>query len=137
MTPTLLIPILAFVAVAAVVGVLAFVFRDGGPKTANRLDVLVGKRTKEDAQKADILRKTAFEGDKKSLLEVLTPNIPSLNKIFEQADCHIKPSTLFGIGMGLALFGATATWLARVPIVFAPLAGMVLFTIPFIWLLNK
>ena len=137
MTPTLLIPLIAFAVVAAVVGLLAFVFRDTGPKAANRLDVLVGKRRKEDEQKADILRKTAFEGDKKSLLEMITPNIPSLQRIFEQADCHIKPSTLFGIGLGLGLLGATASWLARVPIYFAPLAGIVLFSIPFLWLLNK
>jgi tight adherence protein B len=117
--------------------VVAFVLKDySAPKTSERLDTLIGKRRKEDPS-ADILKRTAFASDKKSLLEALTPNILSLEKVFEQADCNIKPSTLFGIGLVLALLGATGSWLAQVPWFFAPLAGLVLFTIPFMWLLNK
>src|SRR5262249_8375755 len=103
---------------------------------AGRLDPLVGKRGKTDPG-ADILKKTAFESDRKSFLEMITPNLPSLQKIVEQADAHIRISTLFGIGLLLAVLGATASWLARVPWFFAPLAGLVTFTIPFLWLLNK
>src|SRR5262249_26520767 len=135
MTP-MFISLAAFVIVAAVVGVLAFVLRDTTPKAATRLDLLVGKRRKDDPG-ADILRQTAFESDKKTLLDQLTPRIPSLDRIFEQANCHIKPSTLFGISAGLALLGATGSWLARVPWFLLPLAGLVMFAIPWIWLLNK
>jgi tight adherence protein B len=135
MTP-MFISLVTFVIVAAVVGLLAFVLRDATPKAATRLDLLVGKRRKEDPG-ADILRKTAFESDKKTLLEQLTPNIPSLHRIFEQADCHIKPSTLFGISLGLAVLGTTGSWLARVPWFLMPLAGLVMFAIPWAWLLNK
>jgi tight adherence protein B len=133
---TLLIPAMAFVAVTALVGLLAFVFRDNSPKTMNRLDTLIGKRRRGD-EKADILRATAFENDKKSLLELLTPKFLSPRKMFEQADCHIKPSTLFGIGLLLASLGATATVLARVPIFFAPLNALVCLSLPFLWLWNK
>src|SRR5207302_2783653 len=70
-------------------------------------------------------------------LEAITPNLPSLQKICEQADSHIKISTLMGVGLVLALLGATGSWLARVPWFFAPLAGLVMFFIPFMWLLNK
>jgi tight adherence protein B len=70
-------------------------------------------------------------------LQMLTPQFPSLTKIFMQADCHISPSTLFGIGLVLGVLGATASWLAGVPIIFAPLAGLVMFTIPLLWLLAK
>ena len=131
-----MISLISFVAVATVVGLLAFVMRDTGTTTAERLDTLVGKRSKGDPG-ADILKKTAFESDKKSFLEAITPNLPSLQKILEQADAHIKVSTLFGIGMLLAVLGATGSWLARVPWFFAPLAGLVAFVIPFLWLLNK
>jgi tight adherence protein B len=128
---------MAFLGVSALVGVVAFVLRDyNAPKTADRLDTLTGRRRKDDAT-TEILKKTAFERDKKSLLEALTPNIPSLHKIFAQADCNIKPSTLMGIGLVLGVLGATASWLARVPLILAPLAGLVMFTIPYIWLLNK
>src|SRR6516164_5813668 len=133
---TLMISLISFMAVSALVGLVAFVLRDyGSPKTDERLDVLVGKR-KDDAG-TDILKKSAFESDKQSFLELITPNIPSLKRIFEQAECHIKPSTLFGISLLLALLGATGSWLARVPWFFAPLAGLVMFFIPLLWVLNK
>jgi tight adherence protein B len=136
MTP-LLISAMVFLTVAALVGVLAFVFRDGTPQTATRLDLLVGKRSREADKAQDILRKQAFEGDKKNLMESLTPKFFSPTKMFEQADCHIKPSTLFGIGLVLALLGATATLLLKVPIYLAPFNGLLLFSLPWAWLWNK
>jgi tight adherence protein B len=127
----------AFLAVSAVVGLVAFVLRDfGGPRTDERLDKVIGKGSRADPA-ADILRKRAFEGDKKSLLEAITPNLPSLQKIFEQADCHIQPSTIFGLGLVLAVVGGTGSWLARVPWFFAPAIGLVFFFVPFGWVLNK
>ncbi|MGL4554293.1 MAG: hypothetical protein ACRC33_24280, partial [Gemmataceae bacterium] len=119
MTP-LLISALVFIGVSALIGLLAFVFREQGPQTATRLDLLVGKRSRQDAQAADILRKTAFENDKKSLMEALTPKFLSLEKLFIQADCHIKPATLGLVGLVLAALGATATVLVRLPIWLAP-----------------
>jgi tight adherence protein B len=133
----MLISVMVFMAVASLVGLLAFVFRDQGPQTATRLDLLVGKRRREDDQAADILRKSAFEGDKKSLMEALTPKFLSPQKLFEQADCHIKPGTLFGIGLLLGAVGATGTLLAQLPLILVPVNGVILFTLPFLWLWNK
>src|SRR6516162_5818355 len=133
---TLIIPAMAFVVVSALVGLVASAFRDNTPKTLNRLETLIGKRRRDD-ERADILRSTAFENDKKSLLELLTPKFLSPKKLFEQADCHIKPSTLFGIGLLLASLGATATVLARVPVYFAPINALVCLSLPFLWLWNK
>jgi tight adherence protein B len=132
----LLISALAFVGVACVVGLVAFVFGDNSSKTVDRLELLTGKKNKED-RSTTILKKAAFERDKKSVLEMLTPNIPSLHKLIVQSDCHIKASTLFGIGMALGVLGATGSWLAGVKIYLAPIAGLVMFLVPFAWLLNK
>jgi tight adherence protein B len=132
----MLISALAFVGVAALVGLVAFVFGDNGNKTGERLDLLTGRKRKDDAS-ATILKKTAFERDKKSLLELLTPNLPSLHKLIVQADCHIRASTLFGIGVGLGILGATASWLAGVKFYFAPIAGVIMALVPLLWLLNK
>src|SRR5262249_19507751 len=119
------------------VGVVALLLRDyGNAGTDERLDILVGKRPQTDAS-TDILKRSAFESDKRSLLELITPNLPSLKRILEQADCRIPASTLFGIGIVLAFLGAVMSWLARVPWFLAPLAGLVLFFLPFLWLLNK
>jgi tight adherence protein B len=135
-TTTTLICAMTFITVAALVGVVSFVLRDTSPKTAQRLDSLVGKRRASDAS-TDILRKTAFESDKKSLLEMLTPKYLSLSKFFEQADCNIKPSTLLGVGVVLGALGFTVSWLARVPWFFMPLAGLLLFLVPLAWVWNK
>jgi tight adherence protein B len=136
MTP-LVISVLAFLGVTTVVGLVAFMLKDYGAASASdRLDTLTGRRRRDDGT-TDILKKTAFENDKKSLLEALTPNLPSFQKWFIQADCHIRPSTLFGIGLLLGFVGATASWLAGVPLVLAPLAGLVMFAVPYLWLLNK
>jgi tight adherence protein B len=136
MTPVM-ISMLAFLVVSALVGVVAFVFRDQTPQTATRLDMLVGKRRREDGQAQDILRKRAFEADKRSLLEAVTPKFLSPQKLFDQADCHIKPSTLTGIGILLGVLGATVTILAQVPWILAPINGLGMFCLPFLWLWNK
>jgi tight adherence protein B len=137
MTTPVLISMLAFVLVTALVGLLAFVLRDRTSQATARLDVLVGKRRREDEAGADILRKTAFENDKKSLLHALTPKFLSPQRLFEQADCHIKPSTLTGIGLLLAAMGVSATLLAHLPWILAPIDGLVMFSLPFLWLWNK
>ena len=135
MTPMML-SLVAFAGVSSVIGLIAFMMRDTSQQTADRLDLLVGKKVKSD-QGTEILKKTAFETDKKSILEMLTPNFPSFQKIFEQADCHIRPSTLTGLGLCLALMGGTLSWLMKVPWYLAPLAGIIVFFIPFVWVLNK
>jgi tight adherence protein B len=132
----LLISFLAFAGVAAVVGLLAFVLNDNSAKVADRLDTLTGRKKKDD-ETTNILKKTAFDRDKKSLLEALTPNLPSLSKIIVQADVHIRASTLFGIGMILGVLGSSASLMMGVKSYLAPIAGIVMFSIPFFWLFTK
>ncbi len=133
----LLISMIAFLAVTGLIGLVAFVFRDTTPQAASRLDMLIGKKRRGGDDKADILRKSAFEGDKKSLMEAITPQFLSPQKLFEQADCHIKPGILMAIGLVLGAAGVTATVLGRIPIYFAPLNGLILFSLPWLWLWNK
>ena len=133
MTP-MIIYALVFLGVASLIGLLAFVFRDQSPQTATRLDLLVGKRRRGETLGPDILRKSAFDNDKKSLLETLTPKFLTPKKLFEQADCHSKPGTLTGVALLLAGIGATGTVLARLPLILIPINAAVLFTLPWIWL---
>ncbi len=135
MTP-LMISMLVFIGVTALLGVLAFFFAGDSSRMNERLDTLTGRRRADD-QATKILKETAVENDKKSVLEMLTPNLPSLQKIMVQADCHIKISTLFGIGLVLGVLGGTASWLAGVPVYLAPLLGMLMFMVPWGWLWNK
>src|SRR5262245_7712310 len=102
---TLTIGIALLVTVA--LGVVFLVFLDRGTnRAAERLDTLVGKRRKESA--ADLLLKqSAQESDKKTLMDALTPSVLTMEKLFEQADCNIKPSSLFAVGLILALVCGT------------------------------
>ncbi|MGE3807948.1 MAG: type II secretion system F family protein, partial [Gemmataceae bacterium] len=131
------IVLLVFVIVVAVGGLLAFMLRgSGGNKAAaSRLDILVGKKRTDSSQ--DILLKKAYEADRNRILEFVQGFMPNLPKFFEQADANIKPSSLVIIGLILGGIGLTGSWLAQVPWVFAPLTGLVLFSVPFIWLWNK
>jgi tight adherence protein B len=128
--------LIVFLIVAAVVGVVFFVFMDRGTNRAERLDTLIGKRRKESAAEL-LLKKSAEEGDKKTLLDALTPKVLTLEKLFEQADCNIKPSTLVGVSLVLfAISGSFSFILIRNWLV-APLVGLGGFTLPWLWLLNK
>ena len=136
MTP-LVISVLAFLGVTAVVGVMLFVLGDdNGQRTTERLETLTGKRRRDD-ESTSILRNAAFDKDRKSLLEMFTPTFPSLQRLFLQADCHIKPSTLFGIGLLLAILGTTASWMAGIKWYVAPLFGILMFLTPWAWLFHK
>src|SRR5258708_34488193 len=109
----LMISVVVLIGVQALLGALMFVFNNGSGKIAERLELLTGRKKKEDAA-TSILKKTALDRDKKSLLEALTPNLPSLQKMLVQADAHIKASTLMGIGVLLALAGFSTSWLMGV-----------------------
>jgi tight adherence protein B len=133
-----MLPLLAFLVVAGLVGLVAFMFRDtSSAKTSERLESLVGKR-RRDSEAELLLRQSHRQSDKQNLLDAITPEFLSMGKIFEQADCNIKPSSLFGIGIGLAFVGGTLSYISTGgSIVIAPLIGLLMFTIPFMWLLNK
>src|SRR5271154_4788646 len=125
-----------FVAVVAVVGCLAFVMRDSDQgRAATRLDILVGKRRQDAA--TELLKKDPFEATQQSIMQAITSRIPNLQRWFEQADCHIAPSSLGTIGLVLAILGVTGSWLAGVPVFFWPVPAMILFLIPWTWLWNK
>ncbi|HEV3203297.1 MAG TPA: type II secretion system F family protein [Gemmataceae bacterium] len=127
--------IVPFVVVLALVGLLAFVFRDSaGGKSGDRLDVLVGKR-RTDGQ-MDLLKKLDFDMDKKTLLEAFTSRMPNLQKFFEQADYN-KPNQLLIVGSVAAVLTMTGSWLAHVPVYFVPVVGVLMFLAPWVWLWNR
>ncbi len=132
----LLIYALVFIGVSAVIGMLFFIFGEGTAKSSERLDMLTGRKKRDD-ETTTILKKTALDRDKNSLLEAITPNIVSLQKLIVQADANITPSTFLVISLILGTLGFTASWLAGVKIYAAPMLGVLLALVPFAWLLHK
>src|SRR5262249_40383381 len=60
----------------------------------------------------------------------------NLTKTFEQADCNIKPSALFGISLGLTVLGAAlCVWLVNIYVV--PIGAVAFFSLPWLWLWHK
>lgn len=134
MNPMILLP---FVIIVGLGMVLAFVFGRGGNKAAaSRLDVLVGKKRSESQQEI-IIKKQDFEADKNKLAALLTAFIPNLQKIFEQADANIKPSSLVGFGALLGVVGIVGSHFAGAPMWIWPFSFLILFLVPFGWLWNK
>jgi tight adherence protein B len=130
-------PILIGGLVLVMVVLLFLAFRKNSEGVASdRLDALVGRNTRKDSS-ADLLLKQALqEAETRSLLDRLTPEFFNLTKTFEQADCNIKPSALFGISVGLAALGAaTCIWLVNVYVI--PIGAIFFFTLPWLWLYHK
>ncbi|MCS6976136.1 MAG: type II secretion system F family protein [Gemmatales bacterium] len=138
---TLILPMLAFLAVVAVFGVVGLMLRSREARGEERLDIYTGQKRQDGAPAVDkvqeIWKEQAFEEDKKNLLDQLLPTLPSIHRIFEQADVNVRPSTLTGISLILLLLGFSLGWLMRIPIYLAPLPGLVLFCVPWCWLWFK
>ena len=133
----ILLPVLVGGLVVAMVAMLYLALRrnDGG-RASERLDQLVGRNTRTDSS-ADLLLKQALqEVDKKTLMDRLTPDFFNVTKTFEQADCNIKPSALFGIAVALSVVGAAlSVWLVNIYV--APLGAVLFFSLPWLWLYMK
>jgi tight adherence protein B len=133
----LLLALLVFVGVTGLVGAVSFVlFKGAGQgRAGDRLDTLVGRaQGRGRDSSADLLIKTTIQevGDQ-NLLERLTPEFFRVSKMFEQADVKIKPSALFGIAIGLGFVGSLISTIL-VNVYVAPVGGLLMFVIPFVWL---
>src|SRR6478609_2101979 len=133
----MLFPILVGGLVIAMIVLLFLAFRKSAEGAASdRLDALVGRNIRKDSSADMLLKQALQEADKKSLLDRLTPEFFNLTKTFEQADCNIKPSALFGISLGLSALGAAmCIWLVNVYVI--PIGVVVFFSLPWIWLYYK
>jgi tight adherence protein B len=133
----MLFPILVGGLVIAMIVLLFLAFRKSAEGAASdRLDALVGRNIRKDSSADMLLKQALQEADKKSLLDRLTPEFFNLTKTFEQADCNIKPSALFGISLGLSALGAAmCIWLVNVYVI--PMGVVVFFSLPWMWLYYK
>jgi tight adherence protein B len=133
----ILLPILIGGLVVAMVAMLYIALRrNDGEKASERLDQLVGRNSRKDSSADMLLKQALQEVDKKTLLDRLTPEFFNFTKVFEQADCNIKPSALFGISLGLAVVGAALSiWLVNLYVL--PLGALLFFMLPWVWLFAK
>ena len=133
----MLFPLLVGGLVIAMLVMLYIAFRQGEDgRAADRLDQLVSRNVRKDSSADMLLKQALQEVDKKTLMDRLMPEFFNLTKVFEQADCNIKPSALFGISVGLAVLGAALSiWLVNLYVM--PIGALLFFSLPWLWLHNK
>src|SRR6476620_8255602 len=98
----IVVSLVAFLVVTGLVAIIAFFVRppEGG-LASDRLDALVGRGSHRESSSDLLLKQALSEVDRKTILDVLTPQFLSMDKVFEQADANIRPSALFAICVGM------------------------------------
>jgi tight adherence protein B len=136
MNPMLFPILIGGLVVAMIVLLWLAVRRNPEGAASDRLDALVGRNLRRDSSADMLLKQALQEADKKTMMDRLTPEFFNLTKTFEQADCNIKPSALFGISLGLCALGAAMSiWLVNIFV--APVGALLFFCLPWIWLHHK
>jgi tight adherence protein B len=131
----MIISIAVFVAVAALVGAVAFLMRDfGSSSVEDRLEVMTGRRRQDEAVTKDVLIREGMEGVT-GLFGKFAQRLQRLALLFEQADSPLKPQTFFWMSLGCAFIGIVVGVIARAPIPLLPVCAMMSGTLPLLWLL--
>lgn len=134
------ISLAAFIAVAALVGAVAAMFRgQADTKIEERLDVLAGLKSAsamKDALKGDSVLSRPLDAAPHFFDAVLNKfGRPEL--LFEQADTNLTTARFFAISGGLAILGAVIPALAGLSLLISPPVGAVLGILPLLWLLIR
>src|SRR5579859_1056759 len=103
-----------FLITVALVSVGFLISSRAGRQDTRLTELLQTKRSPQSgshpgSQPEGIWRDDPFENAKKNLIDNLLPKMPTMQKVFEQADVGIKPSGLLGIGGVLGTLGAMIT----------------------------
>jgi len=135
----LLISIAVFVAVAALVAGLFYLFR-GDPQSnaEERLELLAGIKSASSNREESVLRDGALaDFGKRRGFEEFFSNFASLRRLFEQADVHLTTAQFLGLCLGMAALGAMFAVVAKAPTAVVPVCGLFMGVMPYFWLLFK
>jgi len=133
----IVISVVAFVGVVALVGGVAFVLNGGGSKAEDRLEVITGKKVREEAN-AGIMKEEVLSEGLAGISRgfgAMTDRLGRLTLLFEQADSPIKADMFFIISGVMAVLGGAIAFVFGAPIPLIPLAAIVPATFPLLWLL--
>lgn len=135
----LLISIAVFVAVAALVAGLFYMFRgDSQSNVEERLELLAGIKSAVPNREESVLREGVLaDFGKRRGLEEFFANFASLRRLLEQADVHVSPTQFIGLCVGMAVLGTVFAVIANAPAAVVPLAGAFMGVMPYFWLLFK
>ena len=131
----MLISIVAFIAVVALVGAVAFVLRDmGSTSTEDRLAVLTGKKDAKDKATSGELVREGMDG-LTGIAGSIVSRLGNFGTLFEQADVSISVEKFFIICLGLAGIGTVVPLVLHAHPALIPVGTIVGGVLPFAWLL--
>lgn len=138
MTPILVI-IAAGIGCASLVAFAVTAFMPGSDSTQaeDRLQELARRRPKGGADAGDEPSLLLAGGldDSKHWSQVITGSVPALGTYLEQANIRLTPPQFMGICAGACGAGVIiASLTPGLPILFAPIAGLILGVVPMAWL---
>ncbi|MCS7017332.1 MAG: type II secretion system F family protein [Gemmatales bacterium] len=140
MQPILLIPLLAGASIVTLVLAIGLMANRRSGSAESRLDVFTRRGSKSASSQAIEIWKDAADAGKKNLVEAIVPKIPSLDRVFQQADINIRPSAIILLSGALAVVATFASLAFGVPIAIAVIPGILFGAIPWgwvIWMRNK
>jgi tight adherence protein B len=138
--PSILIIVAAGVGVASLVAFATMMLSpsEEASSAEERLDAMAtrgGGRGKKADQPSLLL--SGGLDDTKNLLDELAKKLPRLGQYLEQADVPISATKLVLFGTVAFGVGTAAVAFSPMPVLLAPLGGLTLASLPFVWVLHK
>lgn len=136
MTMPILISIVVAVGVVCLIlGSLTFYREYAGTRSLDqRLGRLAGTAV-QSAETPSLLREPMFPDDARSFLDTLLPRLPSVQKLFQQADFKMSPSRFWMLTAGCGAVGALIPALLRLPFYVPIITGLIACTLPWLYVL--
>jgi tight adherence protein B len=125
-----------FGATMLIVGVAALSGMFNSSKAEDRLAVMTGR--KKDIESEGIIKDELFrEGAAglSGLFQSVVGRLERMSRLFQQADCPIRPPVFFGIMGGCAVLGFTAMAVTHAALPLLPAGALMGSSLPMIWLL--
>jgi tight adherence protein B len=134
----LIICIAVFLAVAGLVGAVAFLLRGGSEsRVEDRLALLTSAKVtgKELLKDSSVLAQPldATQG----MVETFLAKFRGLTQWFQQADVSIAPSRFFAICAALGVAGTLGSIAGGLPVIAGPIVGLFAGSLPMLWLVFR
>ncbi|MFO0813177.1 MAG: type II secretion system F family protein [Gemmatales bacterium] len=139
---TLLVPILAFLAVGGLFVGVGSLLSSRRTVQEQRLELFTREGSQTGTGRSmqasiEIWKDAALETDKESLMEQLLPRIPSMDKYFQQAEMNIRPNAFVSLSLLLILLGSGASFAMQVPFPLFVIPGLIMGAIPWYVVMQK
>jgi tight adherence protein B len=137
----LLISIVAFLAVAATVGAVAFMLQDfGTTKVEDRLQSITGGKTVAGEQNGGVTKRELVEEGMSGITSMFagfSKRFGNMALLMEQSDSPISFETFVAISIVTATVGVGIAAVAHAPVPLYPVAALLTGVLPLFWLLFR